>query len=298
MDRLTAKSRAAISRYGAKMKHLESALTALNLAIDKGAEFPDAVIRVSNATGIDVDVLTAEYDRYWLSWAKFGKPRKNPAKRKAAPATECRRYAREQGFDISGGKDGVILSKSSENGLVHVFDNWAQCHAFMKEHNIHRKDYPGEPELTPRKNPAGRFLNAAGIAELSNLWHLSRTALSGKSATKYARMLWASGAYHREHPETSATVAYKELDTMLQSLPMRTNPANPIRPSHKGKHGGAHYVVELSGTKTGTTSFSCHGTKAAAVAHAKRLFAAHKTGTVKVVWFDNPKWKDGKIIEG
>ena len=160
MDRLTAKSS---GFYGAKMKHLESALTALNLAIDKGAEFPDAVIRVSNATGIDVDVLTAEYDRYWLSWAEFGKPRKNPAN----PIKPARK-------------------------------------------------------TVAKKNPAAK----------------------------------------------------------------------------RGAHGGAHYVVELSGTKTGTTSFSCHGTKAAAVAHAKRLFAAHKTGTVKVVWFDNPKWKDGKIIEG
>ena len=51
-------------------------------------------------------------------------------------------------------------------------------------------------------------------AELSNLWHLSRTALarSGSSVSKYQRKLWASQAYHDKHPEVTPLAAYKVLD--------------------------------------------------------------------------------------
>lgn len=73
------------SLYGAKMKHLESALSALNMLIDKGAEFPDAVIKVSESTGIDSEVLTAEYDNYWRAWSELSSAyrKTNPAKRPA-----------------------------------------------------------------------------------------------------------------------------------------------------------------------------------------------------------------------
>lgn len=63
-------------------------------------------------------------------------------------------------------------------------------------------------------------------AELSNLWHISRTALAGqytddgrthKGSSRYYRMLWTSGEYAKAHPETSSTAAYKRLDRMVRS---------------------------------------------------------------------------------
>lgn len=59
-----------------------------------------------------------------------------------------------------------------------------------------------------------RFVPEAGVAELSNLWHLSRMACAG-DATRYKRMIWTSGEYAKAHPETSSTGAYKDLDDML-----------------------------------------------------------------------------------
>lgn len=52
-------------------------------------------------------------------------------------------------------------------------------------------------------------------AELANLWHLSRTALSkpGPLPTTHDRMLWTSEEYHKQHPECSLMAAYKELDS-------------------------------------------------------------------------------------
>ena len=58
-----------------------------------------------------------------------------------------------------------------------------------------------------------RFVASADLDELSQLWHLSRTARPGDS--RYARLLWASGEFAKAHPSISATGAYKDLDTML-----------------------------------------------------------------------------------
>ena len=61
-----------------------------------------------------------------------------------------------------------------------------------------------------------RFLTDTQLGELSNLWHLSRTALSGRDgSSRYKRMLWASDAFHKAHPHISSTAAYKDLDAML-----------------------------------------------------------------------------------
>lgn len=60
-----------------------------------------------------------------------------------------------------------------------------------------------------------RFINPAHEGELSNLWHLSRTALSGKDSSRYQRMLWASKEFAKAHPEVSSGGAYKDLDGML-----------------------------------------------------------------------------------
>ena len=60
-----------------------------------------------------------------------------------------------------------------------------------------------------------RFIRPSFEGELINLYHLARTALSGQSCTRYDRMLWASNAFHVDHPEVSATGAYKDLDGLL-----------------------------------------------------------------------------------
>ena len=60
-----------------------------------------------------------------------------------------------------------------------------------------------------------RFIAQSQEAELINLWHLARTALSGKECTRYTRMLWAAKEFARAHPEVSAGGAYKDLDGML-----------------------------------------------------------------------------------
>ena len=49
-------------------------------------------------------------------------------------------------------------------------------------------------------------------AELSNLYHLARTALAGTGRdTPYERMKWAAKAYSDKYPEVSSTAAYKQL---------------------------------------------------------------------------------------
>lgn len=61
-----------------------------------------------------------------------------------------------------------------------------------------------------------RFVKAEDYHELINLYHLARTALSGKECTKYTRMLWASAEFAKTHPYVSATGAYKDLSANLQ----------------------------------------------------------------------------------
>lgn len=56
------------------------------------------------------------------------------------------------------------------------------------------------------------------MIELSNLYHLANTALSGQGAspTKHARMVWASKEFGKLHPEISSTRAYKEISREIQ----------------------------------------------------------------------------------
>lgn len=53
-------------------------------------------------------------------------------------------------------------------------------------------------------------MSAAELAELSNLWHLSKTAL-GDGASTYDRKLWATKHFHEAHPHITSTAAYKVL---------------------------------------------------------------------------------------
>lgn len=68
---------------------------------------------------------------------------------------------------------------------------------------------PVEPPYEPR------FIHQRDIAELVNLYHLARTALSGTSPSRADRMTWAAAEYHKAHPEVSTTAAFKDLGGLL-----------------------------------------------------------------------------------
>jgi hypothetical protein len=70
-----------------------------------------------------------------------------------------------------------------------------------------------------------RFIRTDQANELMNLYHLARVPLSGTGKdTPYDRMIWASKEFSKEHPEVSATAAYKDLDG-LRSNWFGRNPA-------------------------------------------------------------------------
>lgn len=52
-----------------------------------------------------------------------------------------------------------------------------------------------------------RDLNKDEMAELMNLWHLSKM----ESYKRYERLLWTSKNFAKEHPEFSSTWVYKIL---------------------------------------------------------------------------------------
>lgn len=61
-----------------------------------------------------------------------------------------------------------------------------------------------------------RFIRSADHAELINLYHLARTALSGSAdQSGHARMIWAAGEFAKTHAYVSATGAYKDLSDAL-----------------------------------------------------------------------------------
>ncbi len=60
-----------------------------------------------------------------------------------------------------------------------------------------------------------RFIAERDLAELSNLWHLSRVAAQPETS-RYRRMLWTSAEFAKAHPEVTSTGAYKDLGDMLE----------------------------------------------------------------------------------
>jgi hypothetical protein len=76
----------------------------------------------------------------------------------------------------------------------------------------------------PRRNPArdttrdtvrtSTHWTDAMDAELSELWHLSNTALAGpgQGPSRYQRRCWAAREFHKAHPTVSTTAAYKRLE--------------------------------------------------------------------------------------
>lgn len=55
------------------------------------------------------------------------------------------------------------------------------------------------------------------LAELSNLWHVSRVAMSHvpSSGKTHARLMWTSQAFSKAYPDLSSTAVYKDLYDML-----------------------------------------------------------------------------------
>jgi hypothetical protein len=60
-----------------------------------------------------------------------------------------------------------------------------------------------------------RHINNDQLCELINLYHLARTALSGKDDSRYQRMLWASREFHKLNPLIGEAAAYKDLSNSL-----------------------------------------------------------------------------------
>jgi hypothetical protein len=63
-----------------------------------------------------------------------------------------------------------------------------------------------------------RFILSRDAAQLVNLYHTARIALSDRPSnrqTPYDRMLWASKEYARSHPDVSECGAYKDLCGLL-----------------------------------------------------------------------------------
>lgn len=61
-----------------------------------------------------------------------------------------------------------------------------------------------------------RHVTKDQLAELVNLYHLARTALSGKDDSRYQRKLWAAKEFHKANPSISETAAYKDLSNSLE----------------------------------------------------------------------------------
>lgn len=59
-----------------------------------------------------------------------------------------------------------------------------------------------------------RFVDPRDLAALSNLWHLSRTAI--KDNDRHKRLLWTAKFFVIENrPDLSETAVYKDLTAML-----------------------------------------------------------------------------------
>lgn len=75
---------------------------------------------------------------------------------------------------------------------------------------------PSAQKMVPVQEFEPRFVRKEHLAELSNLWHLSRTACAGKSNQRYERLLWTSRQFAVQFNYVSSTGAYKDLDAMLE----------------------------------------------------------------------------------
>jgi len=63
-----------------------------------------------------------------------------------------------------------------------------------------------------------RYPTQADRAELANLYHLARTALSGtqRGDSRHARMIWAAAQFTKGHPEWTHASAYKAVEEAIE----------------------------------------------------------------------------------
>ncbi len=54
-------------------------------------------------------------------------------------------------------------------------------------------------------------------AELMNLFHLAKTALSNGDTSTWSRMCWAAREFNKLHPEITSSNAYKRLEAQVRS---------------------------------------------------------------------------------
>jgi len=79
--------------------------------------------------------------------------------------------------------------------------------------------------LNVRHCPLDEFAKRC-LIEMSNLWHLSRTAVAGlKEGKNHGRYLWCAEHFAKEHPEFTRTSAYKAFDRMLCRYPLSNDDA-------------------------------------------------------------------------
>lgn len=77
-----------------------------------------------------------------------------------------------------------------------------------------RRTFDGLEVIEPYRP---RFITEAQLTEALNLYHLARTALSGRpDQGRLARMTWACDALVKAHPEIGRGGAYKDLSAALE----------------------------------------------------------------------------------
>lgn len=89
-----------------------------------------------------------------------------------------------------------------------------------------------------------RFIRPEHASELVNLYHLARVS-KGTGAARHERMIWASDAFHKTHPEISATAAYKDLDGILTLGYTRPYPRAGKKPNPESD--AAHLYEDFHG---------------------------------------------------
>ena len=103
-------------------------------------------------------------------------------------------------------------------------------------------------------------------ADLVNMFHTAKTALSGKDDSRYERLKWAAREFHKKYPSVSEIKAYKEVDAST-----RADQRNPIPKST------SYRVVRAS-----TEAVVFVGSKAGAVRELKKR-GGKKAGYVLVL---------------
>ena len=61
-----------------------------------------------------------------------------------------------------------------------------------------------------------KFVSREDVEEMIELYHLSRTALSGKDDSRHNRIIWAASEFVKKYPDTKKTLAYKDLAAALE----------------------------------------------------------------------------------